>query len=294
MKIYLRYKRIGQEAFEEMDLRPDEYFEPLDEDRPFEWDDVPECLYDVDYLSIPAREVSETSLCIFEEERLRLRVDDVLWNGGENRFVRRDDGDLDLIIVSVEDGQRSHIVRFNRYGNDSILFEQLGVMPADGRYVSSPSRVLELPAASPPVATEPRLELIARSKAAGDWRGYSPAIAGIRGDDPASYISLLTLEFLLPAGAGGFDEAQLLWAPLDGGARRCLVHECRQGRDGSRVIEHFGPDRQRTQVDLAPPDLRPLVHTVILERSLTGGPGLLRHIRREGPGRSEVIAERPL
>ncbi|HVV52100.1 MAG TPA: hypothetical protein VHO06_20700 [Polyangia bacterium] len=294
MKIYLRYKRIGQEAFEAMDLRPDEYFEALDEDRPFEWDDVPEKLHAVEHLPIPAHEVSEWSLRILENGLLRLRVDSVLWNGGENWFLRKNAGDLDLIIVVLQDAERWHIARFNLYDSGSILFEQVGVMSREGREVSSPSRVLELPAAPLPIGTEPRLALIARSKAAGDWRGYSPAIAGIRGDDPASYMSLLTLEFLLPAGAGGFDEAQLLWAPPDGGAPRCLVYECRQGRDGSRVIEHFGPDRQRTQVDLAPPDLQPLVHTVILERSLTGGPGLLRHIRREGPGRSDVITERHL
>ncbi|HVV52099.1 MAG TPA: hypothetical protein VHO06_20695 [Polyangia bacterium] len=99
MRISLCCKRIGQKDFEEIRFRPGEYFEPLDEDRPFEWDDVPEYLHAVGYLPIPAREVSETLLRISEAERPLLQIDEVLWNSGKNVFLRSDDDALDLIVV---------------------------------------------------------------------------------------------------------------------------------------------------------------------------------------------------
>jgi hypothetical protein len=130
MKIPIRYKRIGQSAFAEIDLRPEDYFEPVDEDRPLTWDDVSQHPHPVGYLPVPAREISETSLRISDGDRILLRLDEVLWNDGKNRFLRRNDGRVDLIVVTVRDGDRWHIARFNRRVDGNILFEQVGARRA--------------------------------------------------------------------------------------------------------------------------------------------------------------------
>ncbi len=125
-------------------------FDPLDEARPYEWDDVPQHQHALGYLHVPQAEISETEVRIWDpDDRLRLTVHEILWDAGRNRVIRtREDGYELLIVQLCLDGDPGvwHTVRLNRHADGRMLLEHLQTLQLGERQLSGPSSVVSSPA----------------------------------------------------------------------------------------------------------------------------------------------------
>ncbi len=103
MRISFRYKVAGDDGWRSRPITPEEYFEPLfEEERPFEWDDVPDRLSPDEYLDVaPERDLATEERIWDPDDKLQLVVREVRWANRRHLVIHRVDERLELLIVQV-------------------------------------------------------------------------------------------------------------------------------------------------------------------------------------------------
>lgn len=176
MKIGIRYKPLDSVEWVEITVTPEQYFEPTEDGRPHEWEDVPEKPRAADYLPFPASGLSQVELKIWEpDDRLRLLRSDVYWHQGLNTVTRQREAGLDLWIVRFQlDGRPSviHIVRLNLHDDGRLLLEHLQVIETDRGQTQGPSEVLSLPGPKKNGESDGAVQLRYRLVGSADWQSW--------------------------------------------------------------------------------------------------------------------------
>ncbi len=137
MKISFRYKVAGDDGWRSRPITPEEYFEPLfEEERPFEWDDVPDRLSPDEYLDVATERDLATEVRIWDpDDKLQLVVREVFWARRRHHVTHRVEEGLELLIVQVlVKGEPNvwHTVRLNHHPDGQGFLEHLQAIE-DGR-----------------------------------------------------------------------------------------------------------------------------------------------------------------
>ncbi|AFZ24524.1 hypothetical protein Cylst_2294 [Cylindrospermum stagnale PCC 7417] len=93
--IVIEYKMLNQPTCEKIEITPDEYFEPMDEDEyldslneEYDFDSVPKYFHAVDYIGCKLCEVEHTKLTIVDRTKdIKHICSETFWNGGDNRTI---------------------------------------------------------------------------------------------------------------------------------------------------------------------------------------------------------------
>ncbi len=170
MKIQIRYKRLDSSLWENHSpLAAEDYFDPINEERPFEWDDVPRFMHAAEYLDIPLAEISETELQILDtDNQIPSTITEIIWNSGKNRIIQVSVDDYKLLVAQIfVDTPLGawHTIRVNRHTDGRLLLESLQALDIGEQQTHGPSTAISFPATQPV-----RAHLIEGGKATVEYR----------------------------------------------------------------------------------------------------------------------------
>jgi hypothetical protein len=299
MKTEIRYKLLESAHWIHYPISPEQYFEPLDEDRSYAWDDVPRHLHAVDFLPIPRTEVSETALRIWDpHDHLRLTISTVFWNAGRNVIIQRLEEDFELLIVQfylVGPPVICHTIRLNREADGRLLLEYVQLIETAAGDVPGPSQVLSLPAAAKTVAGNEPIEFRYRLVDSAEWRThpmtplvyYKPREPGAapKWDDMPKYEH--AAEYL-PFPVEQVAETEVRLAD-EGGQWRRVVSEVLWNHGQNCIVKWVDERCTWLRIQVGIPEEHPTHHTICLLRN-SDESGVLEHeVDIEGAG-----SERPV
>jgi hypothetical protein len=91
MKIIIEYRIVGSDAWESIELMPDEYFD-LAAGEQAKIGSVPRYNHGIDYLAFAAQDLRMTRITVRDDAQHSVRVIcETFWNNGENRLIERTD-----------------------------------------------------------------------------------------------------------------------------------------------------------------------------------------------------------
>ena len=93
--ISIEYKLAGDIDSRKLALKPDEYFEPIDDEaldsdlkEEFDYDSVPKYFHGLDYIQYNSGEVEYTKITMIDSSKnIKYIQSEVFWNNGENRVI---------------------------------------------------------------------------------------------------------------------------------------------------------------------------------------------------------------
>ncbi|MCU0239727.1 MAG: hypothetical protein MUC29_09810 [Pyrinomonadaceae bacterium] len=128
MKIKIHYK-IKDELEKYVDLTPEEYFDPIDEDETYENDAIPKFNHAEEYLEISTEMLEWTNIEISETNRGQ-SIKTQYFDEGKSWMIHRKDldGYEEIILSSQLNSSNVHIARVHKDNNENWQVNYDGVI----------------------------------------------------------------------------------------------------------------------------------------------------------------------
>ncbi len=155
--VWIEYKLVDNVDWKKIELTPDEYFDPLDEEddvnsngsiEEYDFDSVPKYFHAIDYIGCNIWDVEHTKVTILDiSKQIKHIQSETFWNGGQNRIIltqtsvpgvshceimvetliQETPKTIQQVTLKIEDNipkyQTQIVIKRNEDGSEAIIFE---------------------------------------------------------------------------------------------------------------------------------------------------------------------------